>query len=125
MYKEHKPERVIHLAAKVGGVKSNSENVGDFFSENTLMNTHVLHGAKVYNVEKVISLLSTCVYPDEVKYPLTEEQFHSGEPHVSNFGYAYAKRMIEIQSRAYRDQHGCNFITVVPNNLYGKNDNFH
>jgi GDP-L-fucose synthase len=79
----------------------------------------------VYKVEKVISLLSTCIYPDIVSYPLTEEQIHNGPPHSSNFAYAHAKRMIDIQSRAYRKQYGCNFITAVPNNLFGEHDNFH
>jgi GDP-L-fucose synthase len=77
-------------------------------------------------VEKVVSMLSTCVYPDEkyVRYPLTENQLHSGPPHHSNFGYAYAKRMLDVQSRAYRKQYGCNFITIIPNNMYGLNDNY-
>ena len=124
MYSNHEPHKVIHLAAKVGGVKSNSDNVGDFFRENILINTHVLEGARAHGVEKVISLLSTCVYPDKVNYPLTENQFHAGPPHFSNFGYAYAKRMIDVMSRAYRHQYGCNFITAIPNNLYGNNDNY-
>ena len=76
-------------------------------------------------VDKVISLLSTCVYPDNVTYPITEEQLHLGPPHPSNFGYAYSKRMIEVQSRAYRQQYGCNFMCAIPNNLYGENDNYH
>ena len=76
---------------------------------------------------KVVSLLSTCVYPDAayITYPLTEDQLHLGPPHSSNFGYAYAKRMVDVMSRAYRQQYGCNFITAIPNNLYGENDNFH
>ena len=68
--------------------------------------------------------MSTCVYPDKAVYPLTEDQVHLGPPHVSNFGYAYAKRMLDIQSKALRKQYGCNFICAVPNNLYGPHDNF-
>ena len=66
------------------------------------------------------------MYPDSpyVTYPLTEDQLHLGPPHPSNFGYAYAKRMVDVMSRAYRQQYGCNFITAIPNNLYGENDNF-
>jgi len=120
----YKPDVVIHLAAKVGGVKSNTDYVADFYSDNVLINTNVLNAAHAFGVKKVVSLLSTCVYPAEVKYPLTEDQIHNGEPHHSNFGYAYAKRMLDVQSRAYRQQHGCNFICAVPNNLYGENDNF-
>jgi GDP-L-fucose synthase len=121
---EHKPDVVIHLAAKVGGVKSNTDYVADFYSDNVLINANVLNAAHAFGVKKVVSLLSTCVYPDEVKYPLTEEQIHNGEPHHSNFGYAYAKRMLDVQSRAYRQQYGHNYICAVPNNLYGENDNY-
>jgi GDP-L-fucose synthase len=117
---------VIHCAAKVGGVKANTDFVADFFDDNIRMNMNVLEGCKRAGV-KLVSVLSTCVYPDSpyVKYPLTEDQLHMGPPHHSNFGYAYAKRMLEVQSRAYRQQFGCNFISVIPNNLYGLNDNYH
>lgn len=115
---------VIHLAAKVGGVKANSDFVGDFFDENIRMNTNVLRACAMHRVPKVISFLSTCVYPDNAIYPLTEDQLHSGAPHSSNYGYAYAKRMMEVQSRSYRQQYGSNFICAIPNNLYGENDNF-
>ena len=124
MFKHLKPKKVIHLAAKVGGVKANSDYLGQFYTDNVLINTNVLHYSMVYKVEKVLSLLSTCIYPDKVNYPLTEEQIHNGPPHQSNYGYAYAKRMIDIQSRAYRKEYGCNFITAVPNNLFGEHDNF-
>ena len=119
-----RPDAVIHLAAKVGGVKGNSEFVGDFFRENILINTNVLEACRWYDVPKVVSLLSTCIYPDNATYPLSEDQIHSGAPHISNFGYAYAKRMLHVQSMAYRKQFGSNFICAVPNNLFGKNDNF-
>ena len=126
MYRYYEPDYVIHLAAKVGGVKANTDYIADFYRENMLINTNVLEMAKKYKVKKVVSVLSTCVYPDKVKqYPLTEEQLHLGEPHPSNYGYAYAKRMLEVQSRAYREQYGCDFVCVIPNNLYGEHDNFH
>jgi len=121
---EHKPDAVVHLAARVGGVKGNYDFVGDFFRENIMMNTNILEACRLYEVSKVVSLLSTCIYPDSPRYPLTEDQIHAGEPHYSNFGYAYAKRMIEVQCRAYRQQYGCNFVTAVPNNIFGENDNF-
>ena len=98
--------------------------MGDFYRENILINSNVLEACRKYEVEKVVSLLSTCIYPDEVNYPLTEEQIHNGPPHASNYAYAYAKRMLDVQSRAYRDQYGCNFITAIPNNLFGENDNY-
>jgi len=119
-------EKIIHLAAKVGGVKANMDNMGEFYLENEKINQNVLHAAYLGGATKVISLLSTCVYPDApyINYPLTEDQLHMGPPHSSNFGYSYAKRMVDVLSRAYRQQYGCNFITAIPNNLYGQNDNF-
>ena len=126
MIREAKPKKIIHLAAKVGGVKANRRHLADFFNENILINTNVLMAADKYNVENVVSLLSTCVYPDAkyVNYPLTEKQLHLGPPHESNFGYAYAKRMVEVQSRAFRIQEGRNYTTAIPNNIYGPHDNF-
>ena len=124
LFSSEKPDYVIHLAAKVGGVKANSENLGSFYYDNIMINTNVLEAARRYKVKKVLSFLSTCIYPDKVTYPLTEEQIHNGPPHSSNYAYAYAKRMLDIQSQAYRDQYNCNFVTVVPNNLFGEHDNF-
>jgi len=120
-----KPDYVIHLAAKVGGILANMNYLGDFYRENILINTNVLEVSRLFGIKKVVSLLSTCIYPDRCQYPLTEDQIHNGPPHSSNFAYAHAKRMLDIQSRSYRKQYGCNFITAVPNNLFGKHDNFH
>jgi GDP-L-fucose synthase len=119
-------DTVIHCAARVGGVKANTDYVADFFDDNVKMNMNVMDACKEKKL-KLVSVLSTCIYPDAlyVKYPLTEDQLHMVPPHPSNFGYTYAKRMLEVQSRAYRQQFGCNFITVIPNNLYGLNDNYH
>tara|TARA_Y100000592_G_C5446746_1_gene306422 strand:+ start:35 stop:973 length:939 start_codon:yes stop_codon:yes gene_type:complete len=125
MIQKIKPDAIINLAAKVGGVHSNSEYIADFFKDNILMNTNLLNSACNNSIKKVVSLLSTCVYPDNAEYPLTPEQFNDGPPHSSNFGYAYAKRMVDVYSRALRQQYGCNFICAVPNNLYGLHDNFH
>jgi GDP-L-fucose synthase len=120
-------KHIIHLAARVGGVKANTDYIADFYSENSVINEKILRYAHTGGAKKVVSLLSTCVYPDApyIKYPLTEDQLHFGPPHSSNFGYAYAKRMVDVMSRAYRQQYGCNFITAIPNNLYGENDSFH
>ena len=124
MFGQHNPDCVIHLAAKVGGIKANMDNLGDFYLDNIMINTNVLEAAREFGTKKVISLLSTCIYPNSAHYPLTEDQIHDGPPHESNFAYAYAKRMLDVQSRAYRRQYGCNFVTAVPNNLFGENDNF-
>ena len=122
---EAEHEVVIHCAARVGGVKINTERVADFFDDNMKINMNVFDSCRKKKV-KLLSIMSTCIYPSQqyVIYPLTEDQLHQGPPHESNFGYAYAKRMLDIQSRAYRQQYGCNFITAIPNNLYGCNDNF-
>ena len=119
-------KNIVHLAAKVGGVKANTDEIADFYMANSALNQAFLNACLLGKCNKVISLLSTCVYPDApyVTYPLTEDQLHLGPPHSSNFGYAYAKRMVDVMSRAYRQQYGCNFITAIPNNLYGENDNF-
>lgn len=120
----YKPTHIIHLAAKVGGVQGNTTYVGDFCAINQQINSNLLRAAyELESCERVVSLLSTCVYPDEacVTYPLTEDQLHAGPPHDSNFGYAYAKRMIEVQSRSYNQQLGrSKFLCAIPNNIYGK-----
>ena len=123
-FEEKKPTHVIHCAAKVGGVLANMSHMGEFFYESMAMNLNVLEASRRTGAKKVVSFLSTCIYPDQAKYPLVETDLHSGEPHESNFAYAYAKRMLEVQSRAYRKQYGVNYICVVPTNIYGPNDNF-
>ncbi len=124
LFISYKPKYVFHLAAKVGGVVANSKYIGDFYRENSMINTNVLEASRLCKAEKVISLLSTCIYPDKGPYPLKEENIHDGIPHSSNYAYAFAKRMLDVQSRAYRQQYGCNYITAVPNNLFGKYDNY-
>ena len=76
------------------------------------------------NYDTHLNFASTCIFPAEATYPLTYDQLHNGEPHESNYGYAYAKRMLEINSRAYRDQYGMNIVNVIPCNVYGPRDNF-
>ena len=121
---ENEITHIIHCAGLVGGIKANSEHLGEFFYENITMNSNLLEAARQCGVEKVVSFMSTCVFPDDATYPLSPDQIHKGEPHSSNYAYAYAKRMLEVQSRAYREQYGCNFVTVIPCNIYGPNDNF-
>ena len=122
--KREKPDAVIHLAAKVGGVKGNTDFIADFYHQNALMNCNVLNECNNFGIPRVVSLLSTCVYPDKATYPLTEDQIHDGRPHDSNFGYAYAKRMLDVHSRAIRLQYGRDYTCVVPNNIYGPFDNY-
>ena len=120
----NKIDSIIHCAGKVGGLKANSDKLGEFFYHNIIMNTNLLESARICKVKKVVSFMSTCVFPDKVEYPLKEEYIHNGEPHHTNYAYAYAKRMVDVQSRAYRDQYGCNFVTLIPCNIYGQNDNY-
>jgi GDP-L-fucose synthase len=125
LFFDYKPSQVFHLAGKVGGVLSNKRYIADFYHKNIMINTNVLEACRKSQVYKLVSCLSTCIYPDKVEYPLVESNIHSGEPHSSNYGYAFAKRMLDIQSRAYREQYNCNFVTIVPNNMFGEHDNFH
>ncbi|XP_071941806.1 GDP-L-fucose synthase-like [Antedon mediterranea] len=124
LFEKHKPTHVIHLAAMVGGLFSNLKYNLDFWRINIKINDNVLHNAYKHNVRKVVSCLSTCIFPDKTTYPIDESMIHNGPPHDSNFGYAYAKRMIDVQNKAYHSQHGCMFTSVIPTNVFGPHDNF-
>jgi GDP-L-fucose synthase len=115
---------VIHCAAKVGGVGGNMNYKGEFFYDNIMMNTNIIESARVHGITKLVAFLSTCVFPDKTEYPLTESKIHLGPPHFSNDAYAYAKRMTDIQIRAYKEQYGLNYKSVIPTNIYGPNDNY-
>ena len=115
---------IVHCAAKVGGVGANMNYKGEFFYNNIMMNTNVIEGARLSGVKNLVAFLSTCVFPDKVDYPLTEKKIHLGEPHFSNNAYAYAKRMTDVQIRAYNEQYGLNYKSVIPTNIYGPNDNY-
>lgn len=119
-----KPDYVIHLAAYVGGLFKNMKYKVDMYEKNTLINYNVLKCSHDTGVKKVISCLSTCIFPDKTSYPINEKMLHDGPPHFSNDAYAYSKRMLEIHSKAYQEQFGDNFICVIPTNIYGENDNY-
>jgi GDP-L-fucose synthase len=118
------PSYIIHLAANVGGLFKNISQKVDMYEKNMMINFNVIKIAHIIGVKKMISCLSTCVFPDKTSYPMNEFMLHNGPPHYSNDAYAYAKRMIEIHSKIYNEQYGTNFICVIPTNIYGKNDNF-
>lgn len=124
VFELHKPTHVLHLAAFVGGLYRNLKYKVDMYRKNQQMNDNVMECCRVFKVEKLVSCLSTCVFPDKTSYPINETMLHNGAPHLSNEGYAYAKRMIDVMNRCYRDQHGCNFTSVIPTNIYGPYDNF-
>ena len=124
LFEKERPDYVIHLAACVGGLFKNIKYKVDMYEKNILINHNVLKCCHDYKVKKVVSCLSTCIFPDETTYPINEAMLHNGPPHDSNDAYAYAKRMLEIQSRAYQEQYNDNFICVIPTNIYGAYDNF-
>jgi GDP-L-fucose synthase len=120
----YKPNYVIHLAAKVGGLYLNMRCPVELYRDNIIMNDNIMELCKEFKVKKLISCLSTCVFPDKTTYPIDETMIHSSPPHLSNEGYSYAKRMIDVMNRAYNRQYGCNFTSIIPTNVYGENDNF-
>ncbi|KAF4525403.1 hypothetical protein B566_EDAN004146 [Ephemera danica] len=124
IFEKHKPTHVIHLAAMVGGLFHNMAHNLDFLRINLHINDNVLHCSYESGVKKVVSCLSTCIFPDKTPYPIDETMVHNGPPHPSNFGYSHAKRLIDVQNHAYNQQHGCMFTSVVPCNVFGPHDNF-
>lgn len=124
MIGDFSPTTIIHTAAKVGGVWANMNYKANFFYDNIMMNTNIIHESAFQKVEKLIVFLSTCVFPDSVEYPLDETKIHAGPPHSSNDAYAYAKRMAEVQVRAYNQQYKTKYFCVIPTNVYGPNDNY-
>lgn len=124
-FERHKPTHVIHLAAKVGGLFKNLKYKVEMWKDNADMNNNVMECCRIFKVEKLVSCLSTCIFPDKTTYPIDESMLHNGPPHCSNEGYAYAKRMIDVLNRCYRDEYGCNFTSVIPTNIFGPHDNYH
>jgi len=124
IFDKYKPTHVIHLAAKVGGLFANMAQKVEFFRENILINDNIMECCRIYKVKKLVSFLSTCIFPDKTTYPIDETMLHDGPPHPSNEGYAYAKRLIDTLNRAYAEEYDCNFTSIIPTNIYGPHDNF-
>lgn len=124
IFEKFKPTHVIHLAAKVGGLFANMAQKVEFYRENILISDNIMECSRIYKVKKLVSMLSTCIFPDKTTYPINETMLHDGPPHPSNEGYAYAKRMIDTMNRAYAEEYGCNFTSIIPTNIYGPHDNF-
>lgn len=124
LFKKYKPTHVIHLAAMVGGLFHNMAHNLDFFRVNMKINDNVLHASYQNGVKKVVSCLSTCIFPDKISYPIDESMVHNGPPHPSNFGYSYAKRMLDVLNRGYYEQHGCMYTSIIPCNVFGPFDNY-
>lgn len=121
----YKPDAIINCAGHVGGVKANMDYKFDFFKKNMLINLNVIEAAMKSKTPNLISFLSTCIFPDDLaqKKLLVESDLHLGEPHDSNYPYAYSKRMIQVLSKIAREQ-GFNYQNLIPCNLYGLHDNY-
>ncbi len=118
------PDLVIHLAAVVGGIGANRENPGLFFYDNAIMGIQLLERARVAGVAKFLTVGTVCSYPKFTPVPFREEELWNGYPEETNAPYGLAKKMLLVQSQAYRDQYGFNAIYLIPVNLYGPGDNF-
>lgn len=102
LFEKYRPTYVIHLAAFVGGLFKNMRLKLQFYNDNMAMNSNVLRCCSEFGVKKCVSCLSTCIFPDKTTYPIDETMVHNGPPHTSNEGYAYAKRMLDVESRYIR-----------------------
>lgn len=121
---ENSPQMVIHLAARVGGIGANRDHPAEFFYDNLMMGVPLLHECWAKGVEKFIALGTICCYPKFTPVPFREEDLWNGYPEETNAPYGLAKKMLLVQSEAYRQQYGYNSIFLMPVNLYGPGDNF-
>jgi len=123
LFDTYRPEYVIHAAARVGGIGRNLNSPAKQFTDNILMNTHIIHNCHAYNVKKLIAFSSVCAFPKTLDV-ISEDKLQEGEPYDAHFSYAYSKRMVDIQIQAYKKQYGVNYCSVIPGNIFGENDNF-
>ncbi len=121
---DHKPQAVVHMAAVVGGIGANRERPAEFFYENMMMGTQLMHESYKVGVEKFVTLGTVCAYPKFVPIPFKEENLWDGYPEETNAPYGLAKKMLLVQGQAYRQQYGFNAVYLLPVNLYGPWDNF-
>lgn len=124
LFRDARPEVIIHLAAVVGGIGANMANPGSYFYENAIMGVQLMEYARVFGVEKFVAIGTICAYPKFTPVPFKEEDLWSGYPEETNAPYGLAKKMMLVQSQAYRQQYGFNSIFLLPVNLYGPRDNF-
>ena len=124
VYAEIKPDIVVHLAAKVGGIGANRDHPGEFFYENLVMGVQLMEYARLNNVEKFVAIGTVCAYPKFTPVPFKEENLWDGYPEETNAPYGLAKKMLLVQAQAYRQEYGFNAIYLLPVNLYGPGDNF-
>ena len=121
---ETRPDLVIHLAAVVGGIGYNQKNPGRFFYDNLMMGTQLIEQSRLFGVRKFLDTGTVCAYPKFTPVPFKEDDIWNGYPEETNAPYGLAKKMMLVQSQAYRRQYGFNSIFLLPANLYGPGDNF-
>jgi GDP-L-fucose synthase len=123
MYEDQRPEIVIHLAARVGGIGANRDNPGSFFYENAIMGIELMEQARQFDVSKFVQVGTVCAYPKFAPIPFSEDDLWNGYPEETNAPYGLAKKMLLVQAQAYREQYGFNAVYLLPVNLYGPGDN--
>ena len=126
MFAKHSPiDGVIHLAANVGGIFKHKNKPVEMIEDNLIINLNVIKTCHECNIQRLVCCLSTCIFPDPAPaYPITMDMIHAGPPHTSNEGYAYAKRLMEVQCRTYNQAYDREYFCVVPPNIYGPGDNY-
>ena len=124
MYSDLRPEIVLHLAARVGGIGANRDNPGRFFYDNAMMGIELMEQARLTGVRKFVQVGTVCSYPKFAPIPFTEDDLWNGYPEETNAPYGLAKKMLLVQAQAYRQQYGLDAIYLIPVNLYGPGDNF-
>jgi len=120
----HMPDGIIHLAAVSGGIGLSMKHQGSMLRDNVLLNTNVMEAARSLNVKKLVMTLTTGMYPPSAPLPLNEDSIHDGPPHESNYGSSFSKRLVEPAIRGYREEYGMNVVGLIPNGIFGENDNF-
>jgi GDP-L-fucose synthase len=124
LVREHRPDLLIHLAARVGGIGANRENPGAFFFDNLMMGVQLLEECRLQGVPKILSVGTICSYPKFTPVPFREDDLWNGYPEETNAPYGLAKKMLLVQGQAYRQQYGMNVVHLLPVNLYGPRDSF-
>src|SRR5436309_7953237 len=124
LYADARPHLVIHLAATVGGIGANQRHPGEFFYKNLMMGAQMMEEGRRHGVEKFVAVGTVCSYPKHTFVPFSEDDLWNGYPEETNAPYGLAKKMLIVQSQAYREEYGFNAINLLPTNLYGPRDNF-
>lgn len=124
LYRDARPQVLIHLAARVGGIGANRENPGLFFYQNLMMGAQLIEGARRHRLEKFVQIGTICAYPKHTPVPFREDDLWNGYPEETNAPYGIAKKALLVQAQAYREQYGLNAIYLLLVNLYGPGDNF-